>query len=82
MYGDMFPVLRALQVYQRRTDKKIVMENSGGDSRRYRQNLQGLLRFAVEHHDDPQSDTSSVFQEMTEEVICWLRLAAAPESLV
>lgn len=36
--------------------------------RRYQQNLQGLLRFVVDHNDDPQGDTASAFHEMSEEV--------------
>lgn len=44
------------------------MENRQGDGRRYPQNLQGLLRFLMEHNDDPQSGTPSTFQEMSEEV--------------
>ena len=44
------------------------MENREDDARRYPHNLQGLLRFAVDHSDDPQSGTASVFQEMNDEV--------------
>jgi len=48
--------------------KAKIMENREDDARRYPHNLQGLLRFAVDHSDDPQSGTASVFQEMNEEV--------------
>lgn len=44
------------------------MEESERIGRRYQQNLQGLLRFVVDHNDDPQGDTASAFQEMSEEV--------------
>ena len=44
------------------------MANRESDGRRYRHNLQGLLQMAADNSDDPQADTSSVFQEMSEEV--------------
>lgn len=44
------------------------MANREGNGRRYRHNLQGLLRLAMDHSEDPESGTSSVFQEMSEEV--------------
>ena len=45
------------------------MANRESDGRRYRHNLQGLLQMAADNSDDPQADTSSVFQEMSEEVL-------------
>ncbi|XP_029199868.2 hsp70-binding protein 1-like [Acropora millepora] len=51
------------------------MEEGEGSGRRYRRNLQGLLQFAVDHNDDPQGDTSSAFQEMSEERKQWLQEA-------
>ncbi|XP_068672206.1 hsp70-binding protein 1-like [Montipora foliosa] len=53
------------------------MGESERNGRRYPQNLQGLLRFAVDHSDDPQGDTSSVLQEMSEERRKWLQEALA-----
>ena len=44
------------------------MANRESGGRRYRHNLQGLLQMAADNSDDPQADTSSVFQEMSEEV--------------
>ena len=44
------------------------MANRESDGRRYRHNLQGLLQMAADNSDDPQADTSNVFQEMSEEV--------------
>jgi len=57
--------------------KAKIMENREDDARRYPHNLQGLLRFAVDHSDDPQSGTTSVFQEMNEERRQWLQEALA-----
>ena len=47
---------------------KIIMASGEDDRRRYPRNLQGILKMAVDHSDDPTSSTSSVFQEMSEEV--------------
>ena len=38
------------------------------DQRRYPRSLQGLLQMAANHSDDPDGSSSSVFQEMSEEV--------------
>ena len=44
------------------------MASGEGDQRRYPHNIQGILQMAVDHSDDPAGSTSSVFQEMSEEV--------------
>ena len=44
------------------------MASGEEDRRRYPRNIQGILQMAVDHSDDPASPTSSVFQEMSEEV--------------
>lgn len=44
------------------------MASGEGDQRRYPRNIQGILQMAVDHSDDPATSTSSVFQEMSEEV--------------
>ena len=54
-----------LQVYKGR---KVIMASGEDDRRRYPRNMQGILKMAVDHSDDPASSTSSVFQEMSEEV--------------
>ena len=48
--------------------RNIIMASGEGDGRRYPRNIQGILQMAVDHSDDPASSTSSVFQEMSEEV--------------
>lgn len=44
------------------------MASGEENRRRYPRNIQGILQMAMDHSDDPESSTSSVFQEMTEEV--------------
>lgn len=44
------------------------MASGEEDRRRYPRNIQGILRMAADHSNDPASSTSSVFQEMSEEV--------------
>jgi len=51
------------------------MSSGEDDRRRYPRNLQGILKMAVDHSDDPTSSTSSVFQEMSEERRKWLEEA-------
>ena len=44
------------------------MASGEGNQRRYPRSIQGILQMAMEHSDDPVNSTSSVFQEMSEEV--------------
>ena len=44
------------------------MASGEDDRRRYPRSIQGILQMAVGHSNDPASSTSSVFQEMSEEV--------------
>ncbi|KAL9955994.1 hypothetical protein ACROYT_G037406 [Oculina patagonica] len=51
------------------------MASGEENRRRYPRNIQGILQMAVDHSDDPESSTSSVFQEMSEERRKWLEEA-------
>ena len=44
------------------------MASGEKNPRKYPRNMQGILQMAVDYSDDPDSSTSSVFQEMSEEV--------------
>lgn len=55
------------------------MASGDEDRRRYPRNIQGILQMAVDHSDDPASSTSSVFQEMSEEVKNHMILSFDPQ---